>query len=140
MFIASSLLTAATALSIAACPPPPARRVTCVHDGDTVWIEREKIRLLAIDAPELDAKDAATRRRARDARDRLVRLLDERPLRIERDGVDCFGRTLARIVTAEGDVAQLLIAQGLVARYTGEVHPCGRSGARGGASRDRNTR
>lgn len=42
---------AATAL-IAVCEPPPARRWHCVHDGDTVWWEGEKIRLADIDAPE----------------------------------------------------------------------------------------
>ena len=31
-------------------------RVTCVVDGDTVWIEREKIRLSGIDAPEVRGK------------------------------------------------------------------------------------
>ncbi|MEO0589105.1 MAG: thermonuclease family protein [Pseudomonadota bacterium] len=121
------LTAAAAAIAFAICPPPPARRETCVHDGDTIWIGREKIRLLSIQAPELDAPDAATRDRARLARDRLVELLQIGIVRIERDGADCFGRTLARIETPSGDVAERLIAEGLAQRYRGPVHPCGRS-------------
>ncbi|MEL6485874.1 MAG: thermonuclease family protein [Pseudomonadota bacterium] len=121
------MLTTAAAIALTVCPPPPARRSDCVHDGDTVWVGREKIRLLSIQAPELDAPDAATRERARLARDRLVELLQIGIIRIERDGADCFGRTLARIETPAGDVAERLIAEGLAERYRGAVHPCGRS-------------
>lgn len=120
-----SMLLASAALAIAVCPEPPARRFTCVHDGDTLWIEREKIRLLDIAAPELDADDPQERRRAIEARDRLVMLLDGEEIAIERDGRDCFGRTLARIVTTRGDVGQALLREGLAARYTGPTHPCG---------------
>jgi len=119
------LLSAAAALSIAVCPPPPARRETCVHDGDTVWIDREKIRLLDIDAPELDASDPDERRRAELARDRLVALLDGEDVVLVRDGHDCFGRTLARIETGDGDVGQVLLREHLARRYRGPVHPCG---------------
>ena len=115
-----SLITAAT---IAVCPPPPARRYTCVHDGDTVWLEGEKIRLLAIDAPELTTRHRGTKQRADAARDRLVQLLREGELVIERDGTDCYGRTLAHIITPRGSVAQRLIAEGLADRYTGPRHP-----------------
>lgn len=80
--------------SIAICPAPPARRVTCVVDMDTVWIEREKIRLLDINAPEI----------ARRTRDRLVELLRERRVTIRREGVDRYGRALARL----GDVGEVL--------------------------------
>ncbi|MEL7755241.1 thermonuclease family protein [Citromicrobium bathyomarinum] len=120
-----SLLLSAAALAIAVCPPPPARRETCVHDGDTVWIDREKIRLLEIDAPELDATDPDERRRAILARARLVALLDGEAVIIRRDGHDCFGRTLARIETAQGDVGQALLREGLAEAYRGERHPCG---------------
>ena len=115
----------AAALTIAVCPPPPARRETCVHDGDTVWIAGEKIRLLDIDAPELNAAEPEERRRAILARDRLVVLLDGAQVSIERNGRDCFGRTLARLKTAHGDVGQGLLRARLVERYTGPVHPCG---------------
>lgn len=49
-------------------------RVTCVVDGDPVWIEREKIRLLGIDAPELSPPRCGQEALwAAEARDRLAR-------------------------------------------------------------------
>lgn len=78
----------AFALAIAACAPPPAHRVTCVVDGDTVWIAGEKIRLLDIDAPEMKGKCPAEAALAMRSRDRLVVLLRERRVTIARDGVD----------------------------------------------------
>lgn len=101
------------ALAIAACPPPPAQRVTCVVDGDTVWINREKIRLLDIDAPEMNGKCAAEIALARRAKARLIVLLGERRITIERDGKDRYGRTLARL----GDVGTQLVREGLARRW-----------------------
>ncbi|MAY20331.1 MAG: nuclease [Erythrobacteraceae bacterium] len=102
-----------TALAIALCPAPPARRVTCVVDGDTVWIAREKIRLLDIDAPEMRGECVRERRLAVAARDRLVELLNERSFTIEREGKDRYGRTLARF----GDVGEVLVREGLARRW-----------------------
>lgn len=101
------------ALAIAACPPPPAIRVTCVVDGDTIWVDREKIRLLDIDAPEMRGRCARERRLARASRDRLVELLNSRTVAIERVGVDRYGRTLARL----GDVGEVLVKDGLARRW-----------------------
>jgi endonuclease YncB( thermonuclease family) len=101
------------ALAIAACPAPPAVRVTCVVDGDTVWIDREKIRILDIDAPEIHGKCRAESALAIRARDRLIILLRERASMIERDGKDRYGRTLARL----GDVGEQLVREGLARRW-----------------------
>ena len=109
------------ALAIAVCPAPPAQRVTCVVDGDTVWIEREKIRLLDIDAPEMDGKCAAEKALARRSRDRLVELLRARTVTISRDGVDRYGRTLARL----GDVGEQLVREGLAQRWGDRRGWCG---------------
>lgn len=137
-FLAAAATTAALAAlgavpaetAIAVCPPPPARRTTCVHDGDTIWLDREKIRIMEIDAPELDARDPETRARAIRVRNQLVEMLREGDVRIERHGQDCYGRTLARVFTAGGPVAPRLIEQGDTRRYTGPTHPvCRRSAA-----------
>lgn len=105
--------TFAFALTIAACPAPPARRVTCVVDGDTVWIAREKIRIADIDAPEMRGRCPAERALAVRARDRLIALMRTRPVTIQRVGVDPYGRTLARL----GDVGQQLVREGLAQRW-----------------------
>lgn len=98
---------------IAICPPPPAHRHHCVHDGDTFWWEGEKIRIADIDTPELDSADPAERRRAIAARDRLVQLLNAGEVVIERTGHDRYGRTLARI----GTIGDQLVGEGLARRW-----------------------
>lgn len=103
----------ALALAIAVCPAPPAQRITCVVDGDTVWIAGEKIRLLDIDAPEMKGKCPAESALAVRSRDRLVALLRERQVTIARGGVDRYGRTLARL----GDVGEALVREGLAKRW-----------------------
>lgn len=112
----------AIALAIAICPAPPAARVTCVVDGDTIWIEREKIRLLDIDAPEMEGKCAAERVLAVRSRDRLVALLRGREVTIAREGVDRYGRTLARL----DDVGAQLVREGLARRWGDRRGWCGR--------------
>lgn len=54
----------------------PARR-TCVVDGDTFWLDRRKIRIADIDAPEIASlRCPAEKRRGEIARDRLAELLN----------------------------------------------------------------
>lgn len=121
------MLTFAAAALIAICPPPPARRETCVHDGDTIWWQGEKIRIAAIDAPELDAADPRDAARAAAARARLVQLIGDRDLTVERLGHDCYGRTLAYLVIDGRRVGDQLVAEGHARRWTGPIIPTCRS-------------
>jgi endonuclease YncB( thermonuclease family) len=105
--------------------PARAAETLIVIDGDTVWHRAcpacplEKIRLESIDAPEIHrARCPAERVAGLRARARLVALTQGRSLAIARgapDGrlTDRYGRTLARITTDHGDVAQQLMAEGL---------------------------
>lgn len=113
------------ALAIAVCPALPAPRITCVVDGDTVWINREKIRLLDIDAPEMDGKCAAERALAVRSRDRLVVLLRGREVRIAREGLDRYGRTLARVGPKGESVGEQLVREGLARRWGDRRGWCG---------------
>lgn len=115
------LFTLLAASAIAVCQPPPARRWHCVHDGDTVWWNGEKIRIADIDAPELGGRCDAERRRARAARDRLVNLLNARQVTIRRTGTDRYGRTLARF----GNIGEQLVEEGLATRWPGRKDWCG---------------
>ena len=120
------LFTALAAAAIAVCPPPgQGARHHCVHDGDTIWWQGEKIRLADIDTPELDGRCKAERELALAARDRLIVLLGERRVRINRVGKDRYGRTLARI----GTVGDQLISEGLATRWPRRKDWCTRSGA-----------
>ena len=60
----------------------------CVHAGDTVWFEGEKIRIADIDTPELNGDCAYERALAIRSRDRLVQLLNAGAFEIARDGED----------------------------------------------------
>ena len=94
-------------------------RYTCVVDGDTVWIEGEKIRIMGYDTPEPSTGicgGVVEVCLAHRASARLVELLNMDSIRIERHGKDRFGRTLAIVSVGGDDVGDILVAEGL-ARY-----------------------
>lgn len=110
------MLSAALALAFAPCPPPPAKRHHCVADGDTVWVEGQKLRLADIDAPEMPRR--ARCRREADlairAQQRLAALLNEtkaQPQFTGRHGV--FGRPLVLYP----QISATLIEEGLAVSY-----------------------
>lgn len=86
-----------------------------VIDGDTVHIDGEKIRLSGIDTPEKghQAECLAERMLSALATARLNALLAGAEVRIEREGVDRYGRTLAKLYARGEDVAGVLISEGL---------------------------
>lgn len=94
-------------------------RVTCVVDGDTVWIEGEKIRLADIDAPEAGGACEAERVTAARAAGRLAALLGG-SYSIERSGLDGYGRTLAVIVVDGRSVGAVLVEEGLARPWRGK--------------------
>ncbi|MEM6266183.1 MAG: thermonuclease family protein [Pseudomonadota bacterium] len=103
----------AAALTLALCPTPPVPRHHCVHDGDTLWLEGEKIRIADIDTPELNGRCERERKLAIKARDRLIELVNRRSFEFERIGRDTFGRTLARMP----EISEQLVREGLAQRW-----------------------
>lgn len=99
------------------------RRINCVVDGDTVWLDGEKIRLVNIDAPEVKARCPAEGRRASAATQELAFLLHRQPIRVHRRGEDRFGRTLAALSTPAGDVGDLLVRRDLAVTWRGRREP-----------------
>lgn len=111
-----------------ACPNPT------VHDGDSIRCGGERIRLLNIDAPELAGSSRCSAKsrqrlansrnpawcdpiRAIAARDALRAFLSRGPVRIERQGKDAYGRTLARVTVNGQDAGQHLITLGLARKW-----------------------
>ncbi len=101
-----------------------------VIDGDTfearvhVWPGLDittKVRLRAIDAPELKARCAEESDKARAARDALAGILAEGEVRIAQVSLDKYGgRVLAEASTrATPDVSQRLLTGGFARRYGG---------------------
>lgn len=117
---------AAKAFPVAAPPKAMAmplcgngKRVNCIVDGDTIWVNGEKIRLQGFNAPEMNGSCEQERRLAVKARDELRRAINGRSLAIERNGQDRYGRTLATVRVDGRDVADELIDRGLAHRWRG---------------------
>jgi endonuclease YncB( thermonuclease family) len=98
----------------------------CVVDGDTIWLEGQKIRLADIDAPETHEPRCASEKSLGDRTTRrLQQLLNGGAVRlrsIARDE-DRYGRKL-RIVLVDGtSVGDTLVNEGLARWYAGGRKP-----------------
>lgn len=95
------LLVAALAFLSCGNAPPDERllRVVRVIDGDTIWVQGsgavEKVRLLGIDAPEMNYGKGRPDCGAAEATRALRARLDGRRVALDRHGRDDYGRTLA---------------------------------------------
>ena len=112
-----SIATRAKTIAMPICGS--GRRINCVVDGDTIWVDREKIRLEGFNAPEMNGECDRERRMAVEARAELRRALDGRAFAIERSGTDRYGRTLATVRVDGEDVGHRLIARGLAHEWRG---------------------
>jgi len=99
-------------------------RHNCVIDGDTVWVDGEKIRLAGIDAPEIDGRCSYERDLAQRASHRLSELLSAEPFTVSRSGTDRYGRTLGALhLQGHGDAGSILVREGLARVWTGRRMP-----------------
>lgn len=96
--------------------------LNCVVDGDTFWIEGEKIRIADIDTPETHPSRCAEEARLGNAAtDRLQALLNAGAFELEpiRRDTDRYGRKL-RIVRRNGQsLGGILVSEGLARSYAG---------------------
>jgi len=97
-------------------------RVNCVVDGDTFWMDGEKIRIADLNAPEVSSPKCASEARAgARATDALIVQLNAGPFaleRIDRDE-DRYGRKLRRVTRGGESVGEAMVGAG-VARWYGE--------------------
>ncbi len=88
-------------------------------DGDTLRCGEERVRIVGLDAPEMQGRCARERRLALAARDRLQALVAGGAALQRQPRPDRYGRTLALVRDREGrDVAAVLIAEGLARPHT----------------------
>ena len=116
-------LTAALVLTLAVATSAHAigkcgsgKRYTCVVDGDTLWLEGEKMRLQGFDTPETTTNICGGNREVslgHKATNRLIQLLNSGEVTFRRNGFDKYGRTLADFYINGVDVGEILIAEGL---------------------------
>lgn len=96
--------------------PAAACTVTAVHDGDTLTAQcpdgRLKVRLVEIDAPE------RTQPYSRMSTNALKALCVGKRARLERHGVDRYGRTLARVYCAGEDANASQVRRGYAWAFT----------------------
>jgi micrococcal nuclease len=98
---------------------PLSARVLSVHDGDTITVQledrKEKVRLIGIDAPEIDQVPWGVQ-----ARDALRGLVDGKTVRLETDITirDQYRRLLAYVYVGEMLVNLELVRQGQAVLYT----------------------
>ena len=109
------------AAMFALCPDGP--RNTCVVDGDTFWLQGEKVRIADINAPETHSAQCPIEQQLGDrATNRLITLLNMGPFDLATAGSrdrDRYGRLL-RVVTRRGrSLGQELVAEGLAETWKG---------------------
>lgn len=98
------------------------RRIDCVVDGDTFWMDGAKIRIADIDTPETHPPRCAAEAEAgRAATLRMQALLNAGPFAlvpIRRD-VDRYGRKLRRVERDGTSLGAVLVGEGLAREYGG---------------------
>lgn len=99
------------------------KRVTCVVDGDTIWLGGEKIRFLGIDAPEVgNTADCLKEKRIGTvATERMAEIVSSGAIELRRRGQDRYGRTLATVLVDGRDAGEILRAEGLAVEYRGRA-------------------
>jgi endonuclease YncB( thermonuclease family) len=94
--------------------------LNCVVDGDTIWLEGQKIRIADIDAPEThDYKCAAEKELGDRATRRLHDLLESGPITLKTIGrdEDSYGRNLRLVLVNGSSVGDTLVAERLARHY-----------------------
>jgi endonuclease YncB( thermonuclease family) len=103
------------------------RRRTCVVDGDTFWLDGEKIRIADIDTPEIsEPKCNAEYQLGMKATYRLRDLLNEGAFEVRPIGnrdEDRFGRKLRVIVRHGQSLGDQLVSEGLARTWTERREP-----------------
>lgn len=102
-------------------------RITCVVDGDTIWLDRVKIRIADINAPEVSAPQCASEKILADrATDRLIALLNTGPFEISPIGnrdEDQYGRKLRVLSRSGRSLGDQLVTEGLAKTWVGHREP-----------------
>lgn len=102
-------------------------RENCVVDGDTLWINGEKVRVADIDTPEISTpKCTFELTLGNRATRRLIELVNEGPFQLQvwpgRD-TDRYGRKL-RVLARDGrSLGDRLVAEGLARTWSGRREP-----------------
>ncbi|MBW9062401.1 thermonuclease family protein [Rhizobium herbae] len=124
-FAAITVAALASSSSLPAAQLPlcdDGKRVNCIVDGDTLWLDGTKIRIADIDAPELSKphcqRELALAERATV---RLQSLLNDGRFELapaDRDE-DAYGRKLRLVMRGSQSIGDILVSEGLARRWDG---------------------
>lgn len=119
-FAGMTMLATLAAAAFALCAP--GTRTTCVVDGDTFWLQGEKIRIADINAPETHSAGCPDElARGEVATRRLIALLNAGPFDLQpadRDR-DRYGRLLRVVVRHGRSLGGQLVREGLAETWKG---------------------
>lgn len=110
-----------TAAAFVFCAQGP--RTTCVVDGDTFWLNGEKVRIADINAPETSgAACPAEAAQGEAAKRRLLSLLNAGPfdLIVQGRAQDRYGRLLRTVTRGGRSLGGMLVAEGLAEPWQGK--------------------
>ena len=108
------------AAPFALCAEGP--RTTCVVDGDTFWLNGEKVRIADINAPETHSAACPAEQALGDrATRRLIGLLNAGPFTLDTEGraTDRYGRLLRIVQRGGRSLGGQLVAEGLAEPWRG---------------------
>lgn len=95
----------------------------CVLDGDTIYVQREKLEIAGIEAPLIRGADCGDERiRGIDAAIRLADLLNAGQVTVSGPIRDQYGRSVHKVDVNGKDVARAMISAGVARPYIGEKH------------------
>jgi micrococcal nuclease len=102
-------------------------RYNCVVDGDTLWINGQKIRIADIDAPEISTpKCSSELALGNRATERLIELVNAGPFQLQawpgRD-TDRYGRKLRVLARNGHSLGDILVSEGLARTWSGRREP-----------------
>ncbi|MFC5585751.1 thermonuclease family protein [Nitratireductor kimnyeongensis] len=99
------------------------KRVNCIVDGDTLYVNGEKIRVTGFNTPELFSPECAYEKKlARRAQRRFQQLVNSGPFDLRRTSLrdeDVYGRKLRSLYRDGKPIGDQLIAEGLAHRWRG---------------------
>ena len=93
--------------------PRPFTGRAWIIDGDTLTVERHRIRLFGIDAPELD-QDGDHKSKAW-----LIRLARKGQVKVEPLCFDCYGRIVAKVWHGDVDLSERMVLDGFAVAMSG---------------------
>ncbi|KAA9361367.1 thermonuclease family protein [Ochrobactrum quorumnocens] len=120
LLIFSALVAIIVSLPVNRQPKESLAGTVYVIDGDTVILNKVHIRLLGIDAPEMEQSCQTGERTylcGREARNALRGRISGAAIRCEKEGIDKYGRDLGRCYLGETDLNRWMVEQGWAVSY-----------------------